>query len=83
MANHDEILEEYWYTDISSSYSDISISQGTDNQVLDIAEIFIGLVMKDVLSYSTSAYEKTPYHMSALTGKMWVLELLHSHPERN
>ena len=81
MANHDRILEEYWYTDISGSYSDISISQGTDDQVLDIAAIFIGPVMKDVLLYSTSAYEKTPYHMSALTAEMWVLELLHGHPE--
>ena len=49
MANHNKILEEYWYTDISSIYSDISPSQGIDNQVLDIVAIFIGLVMKDVL----------------------------------
>ena len=59
-----------------------SLSQGTDDQVLDIAAIFIWLVMKDVLLYSTSAYEKMPYHTSALTGKIWVLELLHSHPEQ-
>lgn len=51
MANHNKmILEEYWYTDISSSYSDISPSQGIDNQVVDIMAIFIELVMKDVLS---------------------------------
>ena len=81
MANYDKILQEYWYTEISSSYSDISQSQGTDDQIIDIAMIFIGLMMKEVLLYGTSAYDKTPYHMSALTGEMWVLELLHGHPE--
>ena len=82
MVNYDEILHEYWYTEISGSYSDISQSQGTDDQVIDIAVIFIGLVMKEVLLYETSAYNKTPYHMSALTGKMWVVELLHGHLEQ-
>ena len=82
MADYDEILYEYWYTEISGSYSDISQSQGTDNQVIDITMIFIRLMMKEVLSYGTSAYDKTPYHTSALTGKMWVLELLHGHPEQ-
>ena len=81
MANHNDLLEEYWYTDISSSYSDVSHSQDTDTQVIDIVTIFIGLVLKEVLSYETSIYEKTPIHMSALTDKMWVLELLYGHPE--
>ena len=81
MANYDEILQEYWYTDISGSYSDVSQqSQGTDDQIIDIMTIF-RLMMKEVLSYGTSAYNKTPYHMSPLTGEMWVLELLHGHPE--
>ena len=82
MADYDEILQTYWYTDISGSYSDISQSQGTDDQIIDIMTIFIRLMMKEVLSYGTSAYDKTPYHMSALMGEMWVLELLHSHPEQ-
>ena len=82
MADCDEILHEYWYTEISGSYSDISQSQGTDDQVIDIMVIFIRLVMKEVLSYGTRAYNKTPYHTSALMGEMWVLELLQSHLEQ-
>ena len=82
MADYDKILHKYWYTELSGSYSDISQSQGTDNQGIDITAIFIGLMMKEVLSYGTSAYNKTPYHTSALMGKMWVLELLHGHPEQ-
>ena len=46
MAKYNKILQEYWYTDISSSYTYISQSQGTDDQVIDIAAIFIGLVMR-------------------------------------
>lgn len=85
MDDNNEILQEYWYTDLSSSYSDISQSQSqsqsTDDQVMDIAAIFIALVMKEVISYGTSTYDKMPYHTSALTGEMWVTELLHGHPE--
>ena len=81
MANYNKIFHKYWYTEISGSYSDISQSQGTDNQVIDIVVIFIRLMMKEVLLYGTSAYDKTPYHLSALMGEMWVLELLHGHPE--
>ena len=85
MDDNDKILQEYWYTDLSSSYSDISQSQSqsqsTDDQVMDVAAIFIALVMKEVVSYGTSTYDKTPYHMSALTGEMWVTELLRGHPE--
>ena len=58
MDDNDEILQEYWYTDLSSSYSDISQSQSqsqsTDDQVMDVAAIFIALVMKEVVSYGTS-----------------------------
>ena len=86
MDDNNEILQEYWYTDLSSSYPDISQSQSqsqsTDDQVIDIAAIFIALVMKEVISYGTSMYDKMPYHTSALTGEMWVTELLCSHPER-
>ena len=79
-----EILQEYWYMDLSGSYSDISQSQSqsTDDQVIDIAVIFITLVMKEVVLYGTSTYDKTPYHMSALMGEMWVMELLRGHPEQ-
>ena len=87
MDNNNKILQEYWYTDHSSSYSDISQSQSqsqsqsTDNQVIDIAVIFIVLVMKEVVLYGTSTYDKTPYHTSALMGEIWVIKLLHGHPE--
>ena len=82
MANYNEILHKYWYTEIPGSYLDISQSQGTDDQVIDIMVIFIRFVMKEVLSYGTNAYNKTPYHTSALMGEMWVLEFLHSHLEQ-
>ena len=63
MDDNDEILQEYWYTDLSSSYSDISQSQSqsqsTDDQVMDVAAIFIALVMKEVVSYGTSTYDLT------------------------
>ena len=85
MDNNNKILQEYWYTDLSSSYSDISQSQSqsqsTDGPVIDIAAIFIMLVMKEVILCGTSMYDKTPYHMSALMGEIWVTELLHNHPE--
>ena len=83
MDNNNEILQEYWYTELSGSYSNISQSQSqsTDDQVIDITVIFITLVMKEVISYGTSTYDKTPYHTSALMGEMWVTELLCGHPE--
>ena len=76
--DNNEILQEYWYTDLSGSHSDISQSQSqsTDDQVIDIM-----LVMKEIILYGTSMYNKTPYHMSPLKGEMWVMELLCSHPE--
>ena len=76
--DNNEILQEYWYTDLSGSHSDISQSQSqsTDDQVIDIT-----LVMKGVVLYGTSMYDKTPYHTSALMGEMWVTELLCGHPE--
>ena len=63
MANYNRIFQEYWYTDVSSSYSDISQFQDTDDQVIDIAVIFIRLVTKEVWLYRTSVYDKTLYHM--------------------
>ncbi|KAF8812762.1 hypothetical protein BYT27DRAFT_7082953 [Phlegmacium glaucopus] len=32
--------------------------------------------------YAGSFYDKTPYHTSALTGEMWVAELMSGHPNR-
>ena len=83
MDDNNNILQEYWYTELSGSCSNISQSQSqsTDDQVIDITAIFITLVMKEVILYWTSMYDKMPYHTSALMGEMWVMELLHSHPE--
>ena len=54
MDDNNEILQEYWYTELSGSYSDISQSQSqsTDHQVIDIAVIFITLVMKEVIIWN-------------------------------
>ena len=81
--DNNEILQEYWYMELSGSYSDISQSQSqsTYDQVIDIVLIFIALVMKEVVLYGTSTYNKTPYYTSALMGEMWVMELLCGHPE--
>ena len=78
----DNEIQEYWYMELSGSYSYISQSQSqsTDDQVIDITVICIMLVMKEVILYGTSMYDKTPYHMSALTGEMLVMKLLCSHP---
>ena len=83
MDDNNKILQEYWYTELSSRYSDISQSQSqsTDAQVINIAVISIALVRKEVVLYGTSMYDKTPYHTSAFMGEMWVIELLHGHPE--
>ena len=83
IMDNNEILQEYWYMELSGSYSDISQSQSqsTYDQVIDIVLIFIVLVMKEVVLYGTSTYNKTPYYTSALMGEMWVMELLCGHPE--
>jgi len=83
MADHDEILREYWLTDFPSDASDTSSdSADTEYQLINIATIFLSLVMTLAVSYARTLYEKIPYHTSALTGEMWVLELINGHPER-
>ena len=84
-TDHDEILHEYWLTDYDNSDSDStssSTSTSTEDQMVEIAAVFMGLVMKLTLTYLAPLYDKTPYHTSALTGEMWVLELINGHPEQ-
>ena len=39
-------------------------------------------VIGAIITFDLPLYDKIPYHTSALTGAMWVLELLDGHPER-
>ena len=86
------ILNEYWLTsssDFRSDSSDLATSQDSDldpssidsNLLIDLSVIFFHLVINSMLQYGISTYDKTAYHTSALTGEMWVLELLNGHPE--
>ena len=82
-SDHDKILQEYWLTDFANDVSDSSsCSEDTVDHLIDIAAIFVGLVMEHTVSYARTLYDKTPYHTSALKGEMWVLELINGHPER-
>ena len=85
-TDHDEILHEYWTTEFDTSSSDSSSSgsssMDTEYQVVEIATVFISLIMQHTLAYAMRLYDKIPYHTSALTGEMWVLELINGHPER-
>ena len=87
------ILSEYWLTadlDFISSTSttesqdDSSINSDSSTKselLIKLGVMFFGLVINSTLHYGISTYNKTPYHTSALTGEMWVLELLNGHPE--
>ena len=82
-SDHNKILQEYWLTDFTNDVSDSSsCSEDTVDHLIDIAAIFVGLVMEHTVSYASTIYDKIPYHTSALTGEMWVLELINGHPER-
>ena len=82
-SDRDKILQEYWLTDFANDDSDSSsCSEDTVDHLIDIAAIFVGLFMENALSYARTLYDKTPYHTSALTGEMWVLELINGHSER-
>lgn len=82
-SDRDKILQEYWLTDFANDDSDSSsCSEDTVDHLIDIAAIFVGLVMENALSYARTLYDKTPYHTSALTGEMWVFELINGHSEQ-
>ena len=58
-------------------------NSSTESELLiKLGVVFFGLVVNSTLHYGISTYDKTPYHTSALTGEMWVLELLNGHPKR-
>ena len=77
--NCNEILSEYCHTDTPSSALDDS--GDTEDELIDLTDIFIALIMEQVVLYGKTLYEKVLYHTSALMGEMWVLELLNGHPE--
>ena len=77
--DHNKILSEYWHTDTLSSDSDDS--GDIEDELIDLTGIFITLIMEQVVLYRKTLYEKVLYHTSALTGEMWVLELLNGHLE--
>jgi hypothetical protein len=84
--DHDKILCDYWLTeydsDSDSATGNSSSSTDTEDHMVEIAAIFIGLIVGHTLVCMAPLYNKTPYHTSALTGEMWVLELINGHPER-
>ena len=86
------ILNEYWLTSASDfrlDSSDLATSQDLDSDsssidsdlLIDLSVIFFHLVINSTLQYGILTYDKMAYHTSALTGEMWVLELLNGHPE--
>ena len=87
------ILSKYWLTADLDSISSTSTTESQDDSsinsdsstesesLIKLGVVFFGLVVNSMLHYGISTYDKTPYHTSALTGEMWVLELLNGHPE--
>jgi hypothetical protein len=45
------------------------------------AAIAVNVAVQATIVYSTSHYDRIPYHTSALTGAAWVTELMNGHPE--
>ena len=81
-SDRDKILQEYWLTDFANDISNTSsCSEDTEDYLIDISAIFVGLIMEHVVFYARTLYDKTPYHTSSLMGEMWVLELINGHPE--
>ena len=86
------ILNEYWLTsasDFRSNSSGLATSEDLDldsssidsDLLIDLGVIFFNLIINSTLQYGILTYDKMAYHTSALTGEMWVLELLNGHPE--
>ena len=50
--------------------------------MLRAATIAVNVAVQATVIYSTSHYDRIPYHTSALTGAAWVAELMNGHPER-
>lgn len=53
-----------------------------DDFLLDIAQLFVEIVVTAAVEYVGPLYDKTPYHTSSLSGEAWVAELLDGHPDR-
>ena len=50
--------------------------------MLRAAAIAVNAAVQATIIYSSSHYDRIPYHTSALTGAAWVRELINGHPER-
>ena len=57
-------------------------SDGSDTSTSSDMVITLTAATAAVRGYSSSYYDKEPYHTSALSGHAWVLELLNGHPDR-
>ena len=67
--NHNKNLHEYWCTNTPSSASDTSsVSGDIEDELIDLASVFIVLVMEQVVFYGRTLYENALYHTSALMG---------------
>ena len=51
-------------------------------RIVLISTWFFHLIGLAVTLYASPLYWKQPYHTSALTGRAWVSELIHGHPDR-
>jgi hypothetical protein len=50
--------------------------------VASVSSYVVQLVGIAAVLYSSPLYLKQDYHTSSLTGKAWVNELIHGHPDR-
>jgi hypothetical protein len=57
-------------------------SEGSDTSASSDIVMTVNAAAASVQEYSSSLYDKQPYHTSALSGHAWVQELLTGHPER-
>ena len=67
--------------DCTSQDSDSDSSSIDSDLLIDLGVIFFNLIINSTLQYDILTYNKMAYHTPALTGEMWVLELLNGHPE--
>lgn len=66
---------------LSSVYSHAIHRRQAIIRLLRLASLIAQIIVVNVAAIIRSRYYKEPWHTSALTGQMWVLELLAEHPE--
>jgi hypothetical protein len=50
--------------------------------IIMAAGVFVRILVGGAIAFAKPLFNKTPYHISILTGEGWVLELLNGHPKR-